>query len=231
MKSLSQFRYRAPLTKATERELILASQRGEEAPQVELQKMFHLYLVQLCRRFTGGWMGADDSEDILSEARLALQEAIRTFDVNRGVRFATWLRLLVRRFVLAYVEKRTRLAGPDLSGTVCYETACASHFSSEPVPSHEDGGMRVLPDASFEATRGEVTEPGVEVARRDLLDRVRAIVLTWDPSDRLLFVNRVENRMKFHELAKFLPPGGPTGRRAASLRFRRLRNELREKLS
>lgn len=229
--SLDKYRYRAPLTRAEELTLIADAKRNDPDAHEKLHAMFQLYLIQLCHRMTRGWMNGDDREDIISEARLALQRAIRTFDATRKARFATWLRFMVRRYVLAYVEKRKRLSGPDGTGTVSYDQSCGAHFAEGGhVPSVEVGGFLVRPEASFESAKAESSNPAADAEKLDLLRQIHTIIEPWSEGDRQIFVLRITGQKDLADLIRYLPPNIVRSRRAVASRFRRLRREVTRKL-
>ena len=221
-----QKRFVSPLHKLDELALLRRAKRGSKQALEAIYNQFHRYTVQLCHRFSRGWMYGDDGPDIISEATRAMMIAVQSFDPTRDVRFATWLRFMVRRYVLDYVERRNRLGGPNSGGTVSLSVGPGE----TPTRGEAHGELAPRVEASYEAGLVANESPDVILARKDTLERVYAVVRSWPANDAALFLSRIEKGTRFDDLTAFLPPGSPRGRRAASVRFRRLRQQLLEEL-
>lgn len=214
--NLSEFRFHHSMDAAEERRLIRAARGGDDDAYVALWNRFQLLVIQLCRKFTGGWIDADDGDDIVSEGNLALREAVLTFKPRRGARLATWLRFILRRRVLAYLEKRAKLAGPDRAGTVPIDTGFAV--------------CEATSEASWWASRPESESPGVSVETADAYKRAMQCIAKWTSRDRRMFLSRVRGTT-FNGLTSYLPEGTPKGRRNVSAKFAKLCARLRRELA
>lgn len=203
----SRFRFKTPLSAEEEKRLIRQAKRGDEASSVALYERFQLYLVQQCLRLSRGWMESDDADDIISEANLALQESIHSFDPTKGVRFVTWLRLVVRRNVLAYLEKRTKLSGTDGANMVSLDG---------------DQGTR---DFLIGNEGDENLEPGVDLQKRELAARAMEIINSWPVRDRYFFLSRARGN-PFASIMSYVPKSVVSEKRGANFHFQRLRQRL-----
>lgn len=214
---LRRFRFALPLGRAEETRTIRRAKAGDAEAMTLIHDRFQLLLVRTCSKLAGGWMKGDDADDILSEANLALVRAVHSFTPRRKARFATWLFIVVRRYVLAYLAKRTKLAGPDKAGTSSLSSGDPASRFSEMEP-------------SWAAGLGELAIPGADAEKQETLERMKRTIARWPRRDRQLFTKRVVEGLTFDELAAYLPPGGPGGRREAAPRFRKLLQRLRSEV-
>lgn len=97
-----------PITKAREADLVLAAKHGSEEALAELLAQFRPAISDGVRRFTVGFSNPHTEQDLESEARFALLDAVRKWDASRNYRFGTLLRLSVRRRVVDYIRKVSR---------------------------------------------------------------------------------------------------------------------------
>lgn len=215
--NIAQFRFALPLGRTEETKLIRRARKGDAEAVKLLHSRFQLFLMRTCGKLARGWMAGDDADDIMAEANLGLMEAIRSFAPKKGARFATWLYIVVRRFVLGYLSRRARLSGPEKTGTSSLDAL-------------EPGSRVPETEPSWEAGVAEVLSPGDILANREVIERAVAAIRGWPKRDRQLFTHRVIDGWTFDALAVFLPPGGPGGRREAAPRYRKLLAKLREEV-
>ena len=208
---LSKFRFAHPLSRAEESRTVRAARAGDAEAYALLYDRFQLVQIRSCRKLARGWMDGDDADDIQSEATLALAEAIQSFKPRKGARFVTWLYFVTRRRVLGYLVKRTKLSGPAKTGTAA--------MPADTLPADAD--------PAWLASRPEEEPPPEAAYRVEIKARIAATLARWSEKDRKLVLRRVEDGWTFDRLGRFLPPGGPGGRREASPRFRTLLERLR----
>jgi len=98
-------RRRAGVGRGGECRLVAAAQRGDlRAAEALLER----YAWLVGEGLQAGWLGLVEREDLEQLGRIGLWEAVREFEVRRGVPFSTFARVCVRRQMASGVRKALR---------------------------------------------------------------------------------------------------------------------------
>ncbi len=134
--------------------LVRKAQRGDPDAYAALLEAHRGVIIKWTHAFAGDYARHNHAQDLESEGLYAFARTLAKFDVSRGNRFVTVLRFAVRRYVLEYLQRETRLrrgsaepAGPPI---VSMESTMDERGDREeffPVP---DGGARAVPHAQVD---------------------------------------------------------------------------------
>jgi RNA polymerase primary sigma factor len=171
---LEAARGRRPLSRESERELVVRAQRGDARAKNELVRHNVALVVMLARKQSRGTIRL---EELVQEGNLGLLRAIEKFDPSAGTRFSTYAVWWIRAFVWKYL-KQARSAVRPRSGTVA-----ASDLSLD-ASVGEDGDVSYLDRLEDEGPGPhEAYATAEDAARvRGALDKVRKRLgeLGWD---------------------------------------------------
>lgn len=205
------------LSEAEAQDLATRSREGDPHAGEELVAR-HLYVVlQLATQMR---VRPDNALDLLQEGSLGLLEALRRFDVDRGVPFSAYARYWARARMLAYISTYRRLVQPGrptrqllskilrmeqhLAGTgdPTDDTAIAAALGVGEADVRRARSTVPLHDDSFDS--GEhldrvahaEDDPETAVARQEISRRVADAVTAFagtldNPRDQILFFERI----------------------------------------
>lgn len=96
-------------TREQESELAIRAKAGDPDAYATLLDAHRGVITKWIRRYAGGFAEREHAEDLASEGIRAFAIALSKFDPSRGNRLVTVLRFAVRRYVLEYLQRVTRL--------------------------------------------------------------------------------------------------------------------------
>ncbi len=105
---LASLRQQRALAREEERSLAVAYRQGDRGAGDRLIEAHLALVVHVAKRYRG--YGIPISE-LVGEGNIGLCEALRRFDAERGIRFATYARHWIRAFVLAHALRQSRMVG------------------------------------------------------------------------------------------------------------------------
>src|SRR3954451_21956414 len=166
-------------TSEPERRLIRAARRGDATAQTRILAQYEPMMQRVARRL---YLPGSEPEDLAQEARLALLDATRTWDPDRGVPFSNFAWMCAtrearnalraaRRHKHHLLTTATRLEVADTTGLAAGDTA----------PDHEAVArrrQRVRPITRACAEGGDLDPVAKTLAReqlRDLIARARTL--------------------------------------------------------
>jgi RNA polymerase sigma factor (sigma-70 family) len=97
------------ITREVEAEYVAKAKAGDDEAWVFLYDRHSGFIVHRTRRYAGRFALLNFAEDLESEGRRAFAMSIRQFDPERKTRLVTLLGLLVRRLVLDFLARETRM--------------------------------------------------------------------------------------------------------------------------
>jgi RNA polymerase sigma-32 factor len=96
------------LDRKTEQRLAKRARRGDKAARDRLVESHLRFVVKIASKYKGYGIRL---ADLIAEGNLGLLEAVRRFDVDRGLRFMTYAAYWIRAYVLAHVLRQWSLVG------------------------------------------------------------------------------------------------------------------------
>lgn len=97
------------LSRENEAKLVRAAADGDAAAYQSLWDAHASFVARQTHRYAGQYARLNLAEDVASAARFGFALAVKNFDPARKTRFVTLLNLYLRRYVLDFLKKETRL--------------------------------------------------------------------------------------------------------------------------
>jgi RNA polymerase sigma factor (sigma-70 family) len=159
-------------TREEESRLVLLAKSGSEEAICRLMERFQPLMSAAVSKYTRGFHHQHTEEDLNSEARTAFLESVRDFNPQRNTRFATLLRLALRRRIIDEIRRLNR-----------YDSRVVSEL--EPNTADRCFGEEGTPD---------------EIDLPDMLVRLSEVMKTLSEPDRALLTLRFIERKSREEI-------------------------------
>jgi RNA polymerase sigma-70 factor (ECF subfamily) len=155
-------------------EVVQRAQAGDELTSREIIEKLHQPLLGFIYRILGP-SARDQKEDIAQDVFLKVFRALDRFDVNRGVRFSTWVFTFARNHCLDLLKKR-RIKAFSLS--------------------------RGRDDEAIDVEDPTARDPASLAFAAEIADRIDTALQTINPEQREVFEMRERRGMDYGEIAR-----------------------------